>query len=98
MESCDLCLSRDDVEMVFACLVGCLGDYTMDSRGDIGAVVREAAMDGIRKVLTVITAYDSSLLTPAMYVCVCMCGSSLSMPSVYVQSVRGSVWTGAAKQ
>ena len=69
VESHDLCLSDTDVAAVFECFVGCLGDYTMDSRGDIGAVVREAAMAGIRQVLPVITAYNASLLTPSMCVC-----------------------------
>ncbi len=84
----DLHLSADDVEAVFGCFVGCLGDYTMDSRGDIGAVVREAAMEGLRKLLMVVTVYDSSLLTPDMYVCVCVCGL-LSMPSPDVWCVQG---------
>lgn len=51
--SCDL--SVDDVERVFSCYMRCLGDYTMDSRGDIGALVREAAMAGIRTLLPILT-------------------------------------------
>lgn len=64
----DVCLSAGDVETVFGCVVRCLGDYTMDSRGDIGATVREAAMGGIQKILTIVAAYNSSLLTPNMCV------------------------------
>ena len=68
MTSQALCLSVGDVETVFGCFVRCLGDYTMDSRGDIGATVREASMGGIRNILTGVASYDSSLLTPSMCV------------------------------
>lgn len=51
--SCDLRVG--DVERVFGCYMHCLGDYTVDSRGDIGTAVREAAMTGIRTLLLVVS-------------------------------------------
>ena len=57
--SCDL--STDNVERVFGCYLRCLDDYTMDSRGDIGAVVREAAMAGISALMPALADRGSSL-------------------------------------
>ena len=62
-ESCDVHLSVDDVTVVFGAFSCCLGDYTTDSRGDIGAGVREAAMTGLQTWLTTINTH---LLTPEM--------------------------------
>ena len=66
-ESCDPSLSSADVEAVFAAFRCCLGDYTMDSRGDIGATVREAAMTGTLTIFTTLATAGTHLLTPDMY-------------------------------
>ncbi|XP_033744746.1 tubulin-specific chaperone D-like [Pecten maximus] len=39
-------------------------DYTLDSRGDVGAWAREAAMTGLHEVTTMIVNTDASLITP----------------------------------
>jgi hypothetical protein len=41
---------QSTVDDVFGGLFVAMGDYTTDSRGDIGAVVREAAMDALEKI------------------------------------------------
>lgn len=36
------------VDTMYSCFLRCLGEYTMDSRGDVGAWVREAAMTALQ--------------------------------------------------
>ena len=60
----DLRLTSTEVEAVFKTYSKCLRDYTTDSRGDIGATVREAAMEGIQTLSSVLAA--GTLLTPEM--------------------------------
>ncbi|XP_012511897.1 PREDICTED: tubulin-specific chaperone D [Propithecus coquereli] len=43
----DEAVCRENVSQVYGALLGCMGDYTTDSRGDVGAWVREAAMTGL---------------------------------------------------
>ena len=51
--SCDLCSGI--VDKVFTMLFAGVKDYTRDGRGDVGALVREASMQGIGDVLLRIT-------------------------------------------
>ncbi|XP_071968767.1 tubulin-specific chaperone D isoform X2 [Engystomops pustulosus] len=53
-------LCRENVTLVYNTLLNCMNDYTTDSRGDVGAWVREAAMAGLLDVtlLLVRTAPD----------------------------------------
>lgn len=51
-----MCLFKDGVnqnmlEKIFRTLIVGLEDYTVDSRGDIGAIVRESAMSSIQVML-----------------------------------------------
>ncbi len=63
--SCDLC--PGNLEAVFEMLFTGLDDYTVDGRGDIGALVREASMQGIHGVLLkVIDSGHPELITPQM--------------------------------
>ena len=66
-ESCDVKLCAEDIEAVFGIYSVCMGDYTTDSRGDIGATVREAAMNGIRTVSSLLAVNNPHFLTPEMY-------------------------------
>ena len=51
--------------VVYKVFFTAMKDYTRDSRGDIGAVVREAGMKGIEKVsLRIVDSGMSTLLTP----------------------------------
>ena len=59
--SCDL--AAGDIEQVFGCYMHCLGDYTMDRRGDVGAAVREAAMTGISTLVPLLTSHDPASLS-----------------------------------
>lgn len=59
-------LSACDIDAVFDSFGRGLCDYTMDSRGDIGALVREAAMTGILTVLSLIATTNVQLLSPQM--------------------------------
>ncbi|XP_062936877.1 tubulin-specific chaperone D isoform X2 [Cynocephalus volans] len=43
----DEAVCRENVAQIYAVLLGCMDDYTMDSRGDVGAWVREAAMTSL---------------------------------------------------
>uniref|UniRef100_A0A8C5YCS2 Tubulin-specific chaperone D n=1 Tax=Microcebus murinus TaxID=30608 RepID=A0A8C5YCS2_MICMU len=44
----DEAVCTENVSQVYGALLGCMSDYTTDSRGDVGAWVREAAMTGLR--------------------------------------------------
>ena len=52
--------------VVYQSLFAAIEDYTIDSRGDIGAVVREAAMTGLEEVTLLLTTSEPSLLSPDM--------------------------------
>lgn len=93
-------LSLEDVEAVFETYTRCLGDYTTDSRGDIGAIVREMAIVGARDVMIMVAESNSGLLTPKMYseklfevspVHVCVC----SRPT---QCLWSALWASATEQ
>ncbi len=63
--SCDLC--PGNLEAVFEMLFTGLADYTVDGRGDVGALVREASMQGIGDVLLkIIDSGHSEIITPEM--------------------------------
>lgn len=51
---------------IFRTLIDSLHDYTVDSRGDIGAIVRESAMSSIQVVLVLVNTSHPQLLSPDM--------------------------------
>ncbi len=64
-QSCDLC--PGNVGDVFEMLFAGLADYSTDGRGDIGALVREASMQGLHDVLLKITdSGHTELITSQM--------------------------------
>uniref|UniRef100_A0A8C2HFQ7 Tubulin-specific chaperone D n=1 Tax=Cyprinus carpio TaxID=7962 RepID=A0A8C2HFQ7_CYPCA len=53
----DRVLCEGNIRPVYEALLGCMNDYSMDSRGDVGAWVRAAAMSSLMDVtLLVVTA------------------------------------------
>uniref|UniRef100_A0A4W4GL44 Tubulin-specific chaperone D n=1 Tax=Electrophorus electricus TaxID=8005 RepID=A0A4W4GL44_ELEEL len=55
-----------NVAGVYEALLDCMGDYTTDSRGDVGAWVRAAAMTGLQDVTLQVAGSSPELLTPAI--------------------------------
>ena len=64
--SCDQCLCHDNVGQVYHALFSAMEDYTTDSRGDIGAVVRKAAVTGLEEITVLLATREPSLLSPDM--------------------------------
>ncbi|XP_072796049.1 tubulin-specific chaperone D isoform X2 [Vicugna pacos] len=60
----DEALCRENISQVYGVMLGCLSDYTTDSRGDVGAWVREAAMTSLRD-LTLLLAQEQPELIEA---------------------------------
>ena len=65
-DECPPVLSQSDLVGVFDALTVCLQDYTINRRGDIGAVVREEAMTGVHTLTTSLFSSHPSLITPDM--------------------------------
>ncbi|XP_063077112.1 tubulin-specific chaperone D [Engraulis encrasicolus] len=60
----DRVLCGENVPLVYSTLLDCMRDYSTDSRGDVGAWVREAAMTSLMKVTLLIAASAPQLLSP----------------------------------
>ncbi|XP_068082742.1 tubulin-specific chaperone D [Anabrus simplex] len=52
------------VDQLYSCFLAGLGEYTKDSRGDIGAWVREASMAAVQSLTLLVTKSNPSLLEP----------------------------------
>ena len=52
------------IERLYECYLLALKEYTKDSRGDIGAWVREAAMSGLHVRILFIQKFICNSLTP----------------------------------
>ncbi|GLG98265.1 Tubulin-specific chaperone D [Gryllus bimaculatus] len=52
------------LDVLFDCFFSSLMEYTLDSRGDIGAWVREAAMSALQTLTLLVLKADPSLLKP----------------------------------
>ncbi|KAK7502461.1 hypothetical protein BaRGS_00006414 [Batillaria attramentaria] len=55
---------RYNVGDIYTALLAALGDYSMDSRGDVGSWVREASMTALGDLTEMVTRVDPSLLQP----------------------------------
>lgn len=44
-------MQEDEINRIFSILFQALNDYTMDKRGDIGSIVREATMSSIMAII-----------------------------------------------
>ncbi|KAL2101636.1 hypothetical protein ACEWY4_003397 [Coilia grayii] len=60
----DCVLCAGNVQQVYATLLNCMADYSTDSRGDVGAWVREAAMSSLMEVTLLIASTAPHLLSP----------------------------------
>uniref|UniRef100_A0ACB8EK59 Uncharacterized protein n=1 Tax=Sphaerodactylus townsendi TaxID=933632 RepID=A0ACB8EK59_9SAUR len=55
-------ISKDNVAQIYNTLLDGLNDYTTDSRGDVGAWVREAAMSSLMEVTLLLTQNEPALI------------------------------------
>lgn len=60
----DSTLCPGNVGTVYSALLQAMKDYTLDSRGDIGAWVREAAMQALHDITCLIVTSGPDILTP----------------------------------
>ncbi|KAK5856207.1 hypothetical protein PBY51_007816 [Eleginops maclovinus] len=63
-DSSDSALCSENVAEVYAVLLNCMNDYTRDSRGDVGAWVREAAMTSLMDVTLLVANSAPETLLP----------------------------------
>uniref|UniRef100_A0A8C2EH33 Tubulin-specific chaperone D n=1 Tax=Cyprinus carpio TaxID=7962 RepID=A0A8C2EH33_CYPCA len=59
----DRVLCEGNIRPVYEALLGCMNDYSMDSRGDVGAWVRAAAMSSLMDVTLLVVASAPELLS-----------------------------------
>lgn len=57
-------VTKSLVDDMYSCFLRCLSEYTMDSRGDVGAWVREAAMTALQVLTSLVVKQDPALLDP----------------------------------
>lgn len=62
----DRVLCEDNIRPVYEALLGCTNDYSTDSRGDVGAWVRAAAMSSLMDVTLLVVASAPELLSSGL--------------------------------
>uniref|UniRef100_A0A8K9XD84 Tubulin-specific chaperone D n=1 Tax=Oncorhynchus mykiss TaxID=8022 RepID=A0A8K9XD84_ONCMY len=62
----DSVVCEGNVSAVYRALLDCMTDYTLDSRGDVGAWVREAAMTSLMEVTLCVVGTAPQLLSPGL--------------------------------
>lgn len=58
----DEAVCRENVSQIYSALLGCMNDYTTDSRGDVGGWVRKAAMTGLMDVTLLLARSQPELI------------------------------------
>uniref|UniRef100_A0A8D1AWK9 Tubulin-specific chaperone D n=1 Tax=Sus scrofa TaxID=9823 RepID=A0A8D1AWK9_PIG len=58
----DEVVCRENVPQIYCTMLDCLSDYTTDSRGDVGAWVREAAVTGLRDLTLLLGRGEPELI------------------------------------
>lgn len=58
----DEAVCRGNVAQVYSTLLACMRDYTTDSRGDVGACVRKAAMTSLKELTLMLASSEPDLL------------------------------------
>ncbi|NXN90583.1 TBCD protein, partial [Bombycilla garrulus] len=53
---------RDNIDQIYATLLASVTDYTIDSRGDVGGWVREAAMSSLMEVTLLLVQNEAELI------------------------------------
>lgn len=69
----DQVLCEDNISAVYEALLGCMNDYSTDSRGDVGAWVRAAAMSSLMDVTLLVVASAPELLSSDLVQCMMCC-------------------------
>lgn len=69
----DSVMCRENVEEVYATLLATMKDYTTDSRGDVGAWVREAAMTSLMEVTMLVASSAPEILSADLVKCMMCC-------------------------
>ncbi|XP_060883388.1 tubulin-specific chaperone D [Labrus mixtus] len=69
----DSFLCSENVAEVYGTLHGSMNDYTADSRGDVGAWVREAAMTSLMEVTLLVAGSAPEILLPDLVKCTMCC-------------------------
>ncbi|XP_045891723.1 tubulin-specific chaperone D [Micropterus dolomieu] len=69
----DSTLCAENVAEVYGALLNSMNDYTTDSRGDVGAWVREAAMTSLMDVTMVVASSAPEILSPDLVKCMMCC-------------------------
>uniref|UniRef100_A0A669D283 Tubulin-specific chaperone D n=1 Tax=Oreochromis niloticus TaxID=8128 RepID=A0A669D283_ORENI len=69
----DSTLCSANVDEVYGTLLSSMIDYTTDSRGDVGAWVREAAMTSLKDVTMLVASSAPEILSPDMVKCMMCC-------------------------
>lgn len=59
----DRVLCEDNIRAVYEALLGCMNDYSTDSRGDVGSWVRASAMSSLMDVTLMVVASAPELLS-----------------------------------
>ncbi|KAM7387217.1 hypothetical protein PAMA_009704 [Pampus argenteus] len=71
--STDSALCSENVAEVYSALLNSMNDYTTDSRGDVGAWVREAAMTSLMDVTMLVASSAPEILLPDQVKCMMCC-------------------------
>uniref|UniRef100_A0A8C4HYG9 Tubulin-specific chaperone D n=1 Tax=Dicentrarchus labrax TaxID=13489 RepID=A0A8C4HYG9_DICLA len=69
----DSALCSENVAEVYGALLNSMNDYTTDSRGDVGAWVREAAMTSLMEVTMLVAISAPEILSPDLVKCMMCC-------------------------
>jgi len=69
----DYVVTENSLRALYDAFIAAMSDYTIDSRGDVGAWVREASMTGLETLTRFVVENDPSLLTPEICQCVMYC-------------------------
>ncbi|XP_075941982.1 tubulin-specific chaperone D isoform X1 [Anarhichas minor] len=69
----DSALCSENVAEVYGALLNRMNDYTTDSRGDVGAWVREAAMSSLMEVTLLVAGSAPEILQPDLVKCMMCC-------------------------
>uniref|UniRef100_UPI0037E9BBBB tubulin-specific chaperone D n=1 Tax=Semicossyphus pulcher TaxID=241346 RepID=UPI0037E9BBBB len=69
----DSALCSENVAEVYGTLLDSMNDYTTDSRGDVGAWVREAAMTSLMEVTLLVAGSAPEILPPDLMKCTMCC-------------------------
>ncbi|XP_032392483.1 tubulin-specific chaperone D isoform X1 [Etheostoma spectabile] len=89
----DSALCSENVTEVYGALLNCMNDYTTDSRGDVGAWVREAAMTSLMDVTKLVASIAPEILLPDLVKCMMCCLAQQSAEKIdHYRAHAGSVF------